>query len=305
MKPGRSFGGSLSVVLISALVLSGQSAVAQRPGDRSTSGRISKTKPYVGSVGYYSGATTVCDRHYGADTNFGQVCFERTPGRTVQITIEDESGRPVAGWAVFIGRDGNWVGDGTKICGKPLTLSAPPGWQYLDVYLAGPVEAAFCAPNQASGATKGIVRATFTDAGTGSTSRANDASTTTLRRGMILGGLGFLPPQECRGAPDCLAWLQSDCNPRFAGLGPAWLTSIVDVADLADGTKNRWFDLEPGQPVGNVAGGAVIQFWRADCSEIGSRPPTTTGETRFVIPIGVQWMTVTASDNRHVFWTMH
>src|SRR5688500_13131207 len=60
-----------------------------------------------------------------------------------------------------------------------------------------------------------------------------------LRSGRIVGGPDTTGSAPCGLAPDCVAWLQSGCNPALAGRDPALHTSIVDVSDLADGTTRR------------------------------------------------------------------
>ncbi len=102
-----------------------------------------------------------------------------------------------------------------------------------------------------------------------------------VRSGTIVGGngveLGGGEPWEqpaaersgCEYAVDCVAWLQSGCNPALAGHDPVMTASIVDVADLADGSTRRTLRMEaPHIPPWGVFPGVVIQSWRQDCTEI-------------------------------------
>src|SRR5688572_29422280 len=69
-----------------------------------------------------------------------------------------------------------------------------------------------------------------------------------VHSGTIVGGFfTFGPSSDCRSesiqhwcpgcqlVPDCLAWLESRCDPALVGHDAAWMTSIEDVAALADG----------------------------------------------------------------------
>ena len=77
--------------------------------------------------------------------------------------------------------------------------------------------------------------------------------------------------------------------------------SIVDVADLADGT--------------GIGGGVVVQLWRNDCTEILSSKwrsvdwtslsyPTNRRSTSFALPRAAKWMTVTTNDTALLPWTL-
>jgi hypothetical protein len=154
------------------------------------------------------------------------------------------------------------------------------------------------------------------------------AQATPARTGMIMGGLGGSqrgigwPGQaiegECQIAPDCLAWLESGCDPALAGREPAATASIVDVADLADGETTRVIDLAPFGGAGLRWGEVLVQFWRPsgkhmypwfNCMEIqGSRflaGYDWRRSDRRVIPAGAKWMTVTSNfDNIGVVWRL-
>lgn len=156
----------------------------------------------------------------------------------------------------------------------------------------------------------------------------------TIASGIVTTG----PALECGLQPDCLPWLQSGCDPALAGRDPAALTAIVNVAGLADGTTPRTLVIRPSSPQGRILGGAFVQFWRRDCTEVrsatwhslydcdpggnpyrplGSRPPCEEHRTRdaigqhldwvrtsFPIPRGVAWMTISANDNLNIVWSL-
>lgn len=142
-----------------------------------------------------------------------------------------------------------------------------------------------------------------------------------LRSGTILGGagveLGGGEPWEqnaaersgCEYAADCVAWLQSGCDPALAGRDPVLTASIVRVSDLADGSTVRSLALRaPTIPPWGLFPGVVIQFWRQDCTEIpgtklhslGDQAPCDGyvggghGSCTFHIPAGATWMTLSA-----------
>lgn len=159
-----------------------------------------------------------------------------------------------------------------------------------------------------------------------------------LRSGRIASGvLTTSPAVDCSLVPDCRAWLQTGCRPTLAGRDPAWLASIVDVRDLADGTTPRMLVIRPGAPAGRIIGGVFVQFWRDHCIELrsaswhsfwdcgaaanpyrryGPRPPcrktrsanAVVGleqvQTTLTIPPGVAWMTVSANDNVNLTWQL-
>jgi hypothetical protein len=136
-----------------------------------------------------------------------------------------------------------------------------------------------------------------------------------------IGWPGYAVQGECEAAADCLAWLESGCDPALAGREPAVMASIVDVAELADGETPRRFELSGSGQQGLRWGQVLVQFWRTappnmypwfNCNEIqgtrfltgyeGSygRPPTR------IVPLGAKWMTVTSNfDNIHVGWRLH
>lgn len=111
--------------------------------------------------------------------------------------------------------------------------------------------------------------------------------------------------------PECRVWLDSGCDPAWAGRDPAISASIQDISDLADGRTSRAFGWSNATPGGS--GGVVVQLWRADCTEIedaewrSSQSPccrTNAKRTAFVIPRQAQWMTVTTNDNHRVKWSL-
>lgn len=119
---------------------------------------------------------------------------------------------------------------------------------------------------------------------------------------------------ECQMVPDCLAWLESGCDPALAGREPAVTASIVDVSDLADGHTPRRITLSG---VGLHWGEVLVQFWRStpgnrypwfDCQEIEGSS-FLTGYARHngprAIPLGASWMTITTNvDNTTISWAL-
>jgi hypothetical protein len=141
-----------------------------------------------------------------------------------------------------------------------------------------------------------------------------------LRSGTIEGGTGVHtgqdpsgPPSEnvdrsgCQYALDCLAWVQSGCDPALAGHDPALTASIVDVGDLADGrTRRSWHMVGPPSigPFKGVYPGAVIQLWRQNCTEI-HHAKRHANSTPFRIPTRARWMTVSGDATTvHLSWTL-
>lgn len=114
--------------------------------------------------------------------------------------------------------------------------------------------------------------------------------------------------------PECRTWLDSDCDPRLAGRDPAVTASIQDISELADAAATRVF--EWSAPPETDHGGVVVQLWNADCTEIagsewrsvnrGGNCCSWTNDfsTRFEIPSGAAWMTVTTNDTANVRWTL-
>jgi hypothetical protein len=137
--------------------------------------------------------------------------------------------------------------------------------------------------------------------GTGSSQRA-------------LGWPGEAVDGECQMVPDCLAWLETGCDPALAGREPAVTASIVDVSKLADGRTPRSITLSG---VGLHWGEVLVQFWRStpgnrypwfDCQEIEGSS-FLTGYPRHneprSIPLGSTWMTITTNvDNTTVTWAL-
>ena len=120
-----------------------------------------------------------------------------------------------------------------------------------------------------------------------------------VRSGTILPGLWGADPTgsgTCEGAPDCAAWLNGGCQPALTGRDPAVMTSIEDVADLADGVTLWQFEFKAGPCCDESA---VIQLWRPDCTEISgsgwsSRSCAESCRlTSLLIPASAKWMTVT------------
>lgn len=94
----------------------------------------------------------------------------------------------------------------------------------------------------------------------------------------------------CEMAPDCRAWLASDCDPDLTGRDPAVGASIEDVSKLRSRTRNWVVEHADG-----AAAWAEVELWRSDCTEIrgagwgSGRCATCT----LHIPASAKWMTVT------------
>ena len=154
-----------------------------------------------------------------------------------------------------------------------------------------------------------------------------------LRSGTILGGAGLevsdleagaenpLDRSGCEYAADCAAWLRSGCDPALAGVDPALTASIVDVAELADGSTRRSLEMRaPSIPPWGLYPGAAIQFWRRDCTEIPDTDLHTIGEEAMSchghvgsgsgwcelrIPAGATWMTLSGYvTTANLSWTL-
>lgn len=150
-----------------------------------------------------------------------------------------------------------------------------------------------------------------------------------VRSGTIVGGIGLelaggqpweQPAAErsgCEYAPDCLAWLQSGCNPALAGQNPALTASIVDVGDLAGRRTQRSLRMAaPSIPPSGLWPGAVIQLWRQDCTEIPGTKQHSIGsdskcewqeavQCSVRIPTGARWMTVSGyATTAQLTWTL-
>jgi len=128
--------------------------------------------------------------------------------------------------------------------------------------------------------------------------RSATADEKSVRSGTIMTGywwdiLG--EPGTCETAPDCRVWEDGGCKPALAGRNPAVMSSIEDVADLADGRTKWRFDYEAGWTTNQ--GVATVQFWQAGCTEItGSKWSPEKCQCRsgvIRIPAAAKWMTVT------------
>ena len=141
----------------------------------------------------------------------------------------------------------------------------------------------------------------------------------TLRSGSFVSGDGWLFDSDlggCQMAPDCIAWLESGCRTSLSGREPGFMSSIVDVASLSDGTTERRFQFGAGHPAGLVWGGAQVQFWDFGCEEIREARWHSTDcdedaggrncySTTFPIPRSATWMTVTGyQDDVNLAWTL-
>jgi hypothetical protein len=153
--------------------------------------------------------------------------------------------------------------------------------------------------------------------GTISVTLANLPRAQPVRSGTILSGDAWFVESKvgaCQMAPDCRAWLETDCNAALAERDPAVMASIVRVDDLADGRTPRGFDFKLAKPAGLRWGGIVLQFWREDCTQIRGSLWRSWQEGRYgnsqrgpspVVPVSAEWMTVSsAPDNPHIEWTL-
>ena len=155
-------------------------------------------------------------------------------------------------------------------------------------------------------------------AATGSAQTSAAGPKPPVRSGTIAGGTGVIfagqqPAGErwgCEYSVECQAWWVSGCDSRLAGQDPAVTASIVDVGALADGRTRRSFKWDAFIL---VHPGAVIQFWRQNCTEIPDAERHTHNPYRnkcgtcepFRIPRGAKWMTVSANwTTAHLTWTL-
>lgn len=125
----------------------------------------------------------------------------------------------------------------------------------------------------------------------------------------------------CQASADCVAWLTSGCDPALAGKNPGVQSSIVNVANLGDGTTERIFRVRSNASL--ELAHTVVQFWGRDpnwawhgCYEIPNSRSSSwhcwTPRSRcvpylrtFQIPAGADWMTVTSSRTSPVLdWTL-
>lgn len=149
---------------------------------------------------------------------------------------------------------------------------------------------------------------------------------------MLSGVFTTGPAADCVVEPDCAPWLLSGCRPELATrTRVTWLSAVVDVRRLADGTTPRTFTLRRGSN-GFILGGAHFEFWTRDCHRVFAwhsfwdcaRTPNPSWRydcethddpnamtlnrqwvrTHFPIPTNVKWMTVSANDNLDVVWSV-
>ena len=154
-------------------------------------------------------------------------------------------------------------------------------------------------------------------AGTISVTLSNLPPAPALRSGTIVGGDAWFVESEvgaCQMAPDCRAWLETDCDPALAEREPAAAASIVRVGGLADGRTPRIFDFDYAKPAGLRWGGVVVQFWRQDCTEIRGSRWLSWEDGRYggsqrtdkpFVPVSAKWMTVSSTlENARMDWTL-
>ncbi len=304
MKAGMHFGdfrstsGSKCFVVVVAVVIMAGLAPAQANENES---RRRVTKRYITGSGGYWMSEGICDPSWDSN-HVGIVCLGDVDGGYVSLRIDDHSGQRVGGYAIIT--DGN----GTTLyrqqfCQSSGPIALQPG--VLFVYLDGPKNAyeLGCPLEELGFATVGAVHATFTT--------SPPAQQETVRFGRIVSGvLTTGPAGTCREMPDCAAWLASGCDPALTGRNPAWLTSIENVADLADGSTRRLFEYGPARPGGLILGGMTVEFWRSDCTRIAEVDTWDEAASRaqrravLFVPRGAEWMTVAANDNVNAAWTL-
>lgn len=106
------------------------------------------------------------------------------------------------------------------------------------------------------------------------------------RSGTVLNPAGYTGPGTCTAAADCLLFLASGCDARFAGQEPAAFASIVDVRSLR-GTKRT---VTASGSLGAHLISTYYEFWAKDCSRVGY--VLVGSRTVLTIPRDAQWMTV-------------
>lgn len=113
----------------------------------------------------------------------------------------------------------------------------------------------------------------------------------------------------CSGAPECIAWLESDCSAELAGRDPAVTSSIENVTELADGTTGRMLAFRDADSEVFGSGRLIVEFWTADCHQIvgsySAHRVVCSNGCRFRIPRLARWMTITSKpQNASVEWTL-
>ena len=125
----------------------------------------------------------------------------------------------------------------------------------------------------------------------------------------------------CEKAPDCQAWLQSDCSRVLAGREPALMTSIVDVRALGPGVTRASLGYGSMVPSGlpwvvPQWTGVVVEFWDQGCREISdtywSASLCVAAERDdcrspiLAIPTAARWITVGGlyAGNPPTWWTL-
>ena len=128
-------------------------------------------EPYVAGTHAFTYGFCATSPDNPTGSNIGAVCFEKTTGSRVDLTIVDQSGLPVGAVAVYIDLAGDPHGPideqgsrGWKICGAGR-IPTVPDWYRLEVYvgdpLLGPVACATEGVEAVGIGTTGTVRATF------------------------------------------------------------------------------------------------------------------------------------------------
>ena len=126
------------------------------------------TEPYLGASGPL-GVGGICDDALGPNstgTNVGAVCFSSVEGEQVTVSVEDETGLPVAAWARFTTASGDWIRQGLLLCGESGQLPVPDRWSRLEVFVSETFDTVGACAAQGrvvATATRGVVRAEFAE----------------------------------------------------------------------------------------------------------------------------------------------
>lgn len=144
--------GAFGIVVVLVVTI----GLAAGRGAAEESGRT-VTKQYLLGDGHPWMTLAWCDL---GPVSIGAVCLGQTAGGHVTVSIEDDSGRRVGGHLEI--SDGNANALFTQpFCGSVGPIAVQPG--VLHIHLDGPKSLPSCPLLELSYATKGRVRATFTD----------------------------------------------------------------------------------------------------------------------------------------------
>lgn len=284
----------LLILLMALGLMAGSVATAEA---KRQSRRVERT--VEGSYRPYPTPITGCNEPLGSwaclivETRGSEAFF------TARVT--DAHGQPVA---VDVFGGGRLI---ATFCGETAEAISFPAGTTLEFDLgAGRLSSLDCPTHRVK--TTGTISVTL------SSSRPPEPKP--VRSGRLVTGSGWLLDATfggCQTAPDCALWMQNDCDPSLAGRDPGVTASIVDLRGVA-GTQRR-FEFGPGEPWTPVWGGAQVQFWNEDCTELRTMRWRSTNcdrddggicyDTRFRIPASARWMTVTGhQDDVGLAWTL-